>query len=86
LRATTLDMVKRYLVTAQTDVDNDYGEASLVKVWKLYVVLCQKNRKSVPDLTVRVREVEGSNPFTPTQFCTALPEGGVSFNAPKRVF
>ena len=30
--------------------------------------------------TVRVREVGGSNPLTPTQFCTALPEGGASFN------
>jgi hypothetical protein len=36
--------------------------------------------------TVRVREVGGSNPLTPTQFCTALPEGGASFICPKRVF
>jgi len=43
-----------------------------------------KNRTKVPEHTVRVREVGGSNPLTPTQFCTALPEGGVSFSAQKR--
>jgi hypothetical protein len=32
---TTLDMVKRYLAIAQTDLDSDYEKASPVKVWKL---------------------------------------------------
>ena len=45
-----------------------------------------KNRKYVPDHTVRVREVGGSNPLTPTQVCTALLEGGVSFKDTKRAF
>jgi site-specific recombinase XerD len=32
---TTLDMVKRYLAIAQTDLDSDHEKASPVKVWKL---------------------------------------------------
>jgi hypothetical protein len=83
---TTLDMVKRYFVIAQTDIDSDHEKESPFKVWKLYIVLRQNSRKSVPERTVRVREVGGSNPLTPTQFFTALPEGGASFKASKRVF
>jgi len=45
-----------------------------------------KNRTKVPDHTVRVREVGGSNPLTPTQFYTALLEGGASSDAPRMVF
>jgi hypothetical protein len=32
---TTLDMIKRYLAIAQTDLDSDHEKASPVKVWKL---------------------------------------------------
>ena len=32
---TTLDVIKRFLAIAETDIDSDHEKASPVKVWKL---------------------------------------------------